>query len=136
MSIVTWDDSYSIKVETFDTHHKILIDLINILHDILNSNIDFELIDLIYDELIDYVKYHFTEEEKYLEHHNYPGLVIHKKEHVNFVNFITKSKEGIKGSGYLLAAIELFNFLREWLIDHILSTDMKYSEYLEKSGII
>ncbi len=136
MSIVSWNDSFSVNIEIFDNHHKLLISMLNILHDILNSaHIDFEIVDVIFDELVEYVKYHFSEEEKAMMKYKFPGLKIHRREHLNFVNFVITSKVTLTQTGYLLSAIELLNFLKEWLIQHILGTDMKYSKFLNEHGV-
>jgi len=133
--IITWEDRFSVGVKLFDDHHKVLIDLINLLHDLLNTSLDFVAIDKIFAELVKYVKYHFKAEEAYFDKYNYPNTVLHKKEHSKFVQFVSDSHEDLRTTGYLLAAIELFNFLREWLIKHILVTDMKYTKFFTNMGI-
>ncbi len=133
--IITWEDRFSVGVKLFDDHHKVLIDLINLLHDLLNTSLDFVAIDKIFGELVKYVKYHFKAEEAYFDKYNYPNTVLHKKEHSKFVQFVADSYQDLRSTGYLLAAIELFNFLREWLIKHILVTDMKYTKFFTNMGI-
>ncbi len=135
MSIINWDTVYKVEISVFDDHHKVLVDLINSLYDILNSSIDFNAIERIFKELVDYTMYHFKAEEAFLEKHNYPGITLHKKNHVKFVQSLEKSYKDLKSTGYLLASIELFNFLKEWLLTHILVTDKEYSDFFKKLGI-
>ena len=135
MAIIQWNEKFSVGVKRWDDHHKVLIDLINLLHDVLNTSLDFTAIDKIFNELVKYVKYHFASEEKFFDRYKYPGTHLHKKKHVEFVNFVGESYTSLKSTGYLLAAIELFNFLREWLIEHILKEDMKYKSFFQKMGL-
>ena len=84
------------------------------------------------DKLGEYVVFHFSDEEKYLESINYPKLEEHKKIHINFVNELGELKGVLLEQG---PSPELAIVLQEkvalWLINHITVTDMDYRHFLE-----
>lgn len=56
----------SAKIKEIDDQHKILIGLINLLHDAMLANRGSEIQKEIVTELAEYVRYHFATEEKYM----------------------------------------------------------------------
>jgi len=105
--------------------------MINQLYDAMKAGKGREVIDDILKELARYTDYHFKTEEKYMEKYKYPDVEAHKKQHRDFVNkvndFIDK-----KAKGQVTLTIEVMNFLKDWLAGHILGTDKKMGEFLQK----
>ncbi|MCP4216141.1 MAG: hemerythrin family protein [bacterium] len=135
MSIFKWDESYSVQVTEMDDQHKVLVGLINRLHDAMKEKKAKDIQKGILQELITYTKTHFTEEEEYLEKHNYPYLNEQKKQHEEFV---AKLREFIRDykDGKLMLSFDIMKFLKDWLINHILKIDQKYTTYFKENGII
>ena len=69
-----WQDDFSVGVPEFDRHHQYLINLINEAHDACLHGQQKAKFNRIVNELAEYVSYHFTAEEQYMEAHNYPDL--------------------------------------------------------------
>ncbi len=80
-------------------------------------------------ELVEYTGYHFDNEEKAMAQAEYPELESHQEEH-------RKLKEQaleFQAMGQVLErdkVKEFYQFLRAWLIDHIVVCDMKYGEFI------
>ncbi len=78
-------------------------------------------------KLRSYTKIHFGDEQKALEEINYPLLEEHITIHQKLLQQVAEFQKRIKKEGEVLR-IDLYLFLRGWLVDHILMEDIKYSE--------
>lgn len=135
MALFEWNDSYSVKVGLFDGHHKKLVGMINELHQAMMSRQASAVIEKILDSLVDYTKYHFTEEEKLMKQHGYPGYEQQKKEHENLVSRVVEIQDKLK-KGSMSVTLETMAFLKSWLSDHILVSDKKYSQFFADRGVV
>lgn len=134
MSYLEWSDSFSVKVKEIDDQHKKLIGMINKLHDAMLANRGREVQEEIIFEMLEYISYHFTTEEKYMSSFAYPDYEAHKREHLEFAAEVADLKARID-RGALMLSIMPLSLLRDWLQNHILVTDMKYSEFLNSKGL-
>lgn len=131
---IKWNDQYSVDVNTIDSQHKKLVSLINQLHSAMSLGKARDVQAQILNELIVYTQKHFSYEEKILKDSNYPGYLAHKFEHESLTKkVIGFQKELMNGNTSI--SIELMQFLKQWLVDHILETDKKYSEHLIEYNI-
>jgi hemerythrin len=130
MEKIKWLDTFSVGVEEIDIQHKKLIEIINELIDHRDVNSDSEVISETLNKMTDYIKYHFSYEEEYLKEINYPELVIHELEHLDFIEKTTNFCIGTLNVEKNISE-DILQFLKDWLINHILKSDMKYKEYKE-----
>ena len=114
--------------------HKKLVGFINELHDSFKSGRGNEVIGKILDGLVNYTKVHFSTEEKLMEKYLYPGYVRHKNEHDDLVKQVNDLQGKIK-SGGMVVSLEVMQFLKNWLNNHILKSDKLYGPFLNKKGI-
>jgi hemerythrin-like metal-binding protein len=130
LSIIEWDKKYSVNIRKIDKQHKQFISILNDIHD-LRVQAKPEKIEKIIDDLILYIKHHFSTEEEYLTKHKYPDLKTHKSEHDKFIGKVCEYQKN-----YLihksLPIINLFNFVWDWFTSHILVIDKKYQLYFEQ----
>lgn len=129
MSKIVWDDSLSVKIKEIDEQHQRWISIINELHDCLMDGRG--LTDIARKSLKameDYGLFHFDFEEKYMEKIGYPELEQHKREHAVFLRQIQKVIQQEK-NGELLLNTTVMKMLMNWLTDHIVACDKKYSKY-------
>jgi hemerythrin-like metal-binding protein len=84
--------------------------------------------------LIDYTVHHFSAEEKLMEKHNYPGLVAHRAEHKALTAKVMEFQNDFD-AGNTTIAVQLMTFLQDWLRNHILSVDQRYSDVLNTKGV-
>jgi hemerythrin len=137
--IVEWDDKYSVGIPLIDGQHKELIENTNRLYQGCLAGTDEERKVFFMEavkSVVDYVKYHFSAEERMLENVKYPELSGHRKQHESFVKQLLDDVQGFKG-GQKFAPNNFVRFLRDWILSHIAVEDIKYSRYifdLKKSG--
>ncbi|MDR1301418.1 MAG: bacteriohemerythrin [Treponema sp.] len=134
--LVEWDDRYLVGISFIDEQHKELINLTNMLYaGCLEGNATAYFMQTIHGT-VDYVKYHFSAEEKLLESVNYPDIVNHKREHEGFVKNIFEQVKSFE-AGKKFVPNEFVRYLKDWILTHIALTDKKYAQYilnLKKQG--
>ncbi|HWQ66923.1 MAG TPA: bacteriohemerythrin [Methanospirillum sp.] len=129
-----WSDDLSLTINEIDSQHQRLIELINILHEAMLSKQGKEGVAQIIDELAAYTVYHFKTEEDYMQKFKYAGYYSHKREHEMFVEKVDTFQKAFD-SGKLGLSLEVMNFLRDWVTNHIKGTDKQYSETFHKNGL-
>jgi hemerythrin len=128
MALIIWDKKYSVKVSRLDADHKQLADLINQLHDAMLTGKGKTEVQAVLTSLIAYTKRHFAYEEDLLRKTNYPGLPEQLQEHKKLCATVDGFAERVSSGGAV--TMEVMAFLKDWLLTHILKTDMKYSAHL------
>jgi len=132
MSSFTWKNDFRTGIEEMDRHHKKFFDYLTQLEEAAGGSKGKEVIERGLKLADDYIKFHFSEEEKLLEVTGFPGLAYQIKEHRFFASQINDLREKYnKGESFL--PVSTLAFLRDWFSHHIIEEDKKYGEYL--SGI-
>src|SRR5690242_1785241 len=85
MVIFEWDDSLSLNIPLIDEQHKESIGWGNDLYDAVKKGEGAQLIGDVLSKLIGYVFKHFSEEERLMLAHDFPGFSSHRQEHDSFV---------------------------------------------------
>ncbi len=127
---IRWDPSLSVKIETFDEHHRKLIALINKLYVNMETGEGNDVLKSTLSELIDYTDYHFSAEQEVFHRYNYPETDTHIQQH----GILLKKARELHGSlenGESVLSNEVLDFLQDWVTNHILKIDTRYSEFLK-----
>jgi hemerythrin len=138
--LVEWDNRYSVNIQLIDDQHKKLIDMTNSLYE---SCLEGDEAAKAYflttiHGTVDYVKYHFSAEEKMLENIRYPILAEHKRAHEGFVKKIFEDVKSFQGGKQFVPNV-FVRYLKDWILTHIAVEDKKYAEYilnLKKQGAL
>jgi len=129
MGIFQWSNYFEVGVKDIDEQHQVLVSLINALcSNALNGHDDSGAIASIFDELVDYTKYHFDFEEKLYQSSNIPTAILdeHKECHSKLISqviLLNKEHDFKLGSTDNLDTV--LTTLVLWLSDHILKNDMR-----------
>ena len=132
MALMTWNESYSVKVPELDDQHKQLFILINELHEAMKAGQARSMMAKVLDRLIQYTRLHFSEEEEMLASVSYAEFVSHVAQHRGFTERVEKFAREFR-VGNVIITIEVMNFLQDWLVNHIMKVDRKYVPELSKS---
>jgi hemerythrin-like metal-binding protein len=125
---ISWNDSFSVGVNTIDLHHQHLANLINQLAECNSEDLKSEKVVDILSALINYAEYHFNHEEKLMAEIDYIDLEIHRQEHRHFCEVVAETCYGATLG--VVGTKELFSYLTRWWRNHILLEDMKYKPFL------
>jgi len=131
---IEWSQSLSVSIAEIDEQHKKLIAMINDLGAGMKAGKGKEVLGPVLNKLISYTGEHFTYEERLFDQHGYAAKASHKLEHTNFVKKIADFKKGFE-AGTAMVSIDVMNFLSDWLKNHIMKTDMSYSQFLNGKGV-
>jgi hemerythrin len=83
-------------------------------------------------QMIDYARYHFISEEKYMREIGYPDVDAHTEIHREFTNQLDEQNEMIQ-SGHMVLSTTLLGIIKNWLFDHIMSVDKKIGRFAASS---
>jgi hemerythrin len=136
-SFITWNDKYNTGNLVIDYQHQRLVRLINDLEEVSRQDeLKVSLLDVIFDEIENYARYHFKTEEDIMEKANYSEKEEHKKMHQDFAEKLSLFKaEYRKGSKNVDR--DLCLYLKYWLMEHILKEDPKIiSEITLAQGMV
>lgn len=134
MALITWSDKYSVEIKEIDDQHKILVGMINELHDSMKQAKSREASLKIINKMAEYTKFHFTTEEKYMKRFKYPDYEEHKLEHDKFVAKVEQFRNDYENEKAGVS-YEIMNFLKDWLLGHIQLTDRKYVGLFKDNGM-
>jgi len=134
MVLFEWNDSYSVGVSVFNEEHKKIINLINNLYEAMKTGRGKESLGSIFNELVDYTVVHFNNEEAMMRKYNYPGLEDQVSEHKKLTSQVRELEAKFKG-GASFVTIDVLNFLKDWLTNHIAGSDKKYGPFFNGKGI-
>ncbi len=129
VSIVNWQESYSVGNQHIDEQHQILIDTINQLASAESLN-NHHAVLMIIDELASYAAFHFDFEERLMESAGYPDLQRHRAVHLAFGSWVANLREQHFRYGRRPLGVSVLGFLRDWLDHHILGEDQRYRPYI------
>ena len=126
-----WTSLYSTGIEKVDSQHQWMMELINRALSALAKKDQDELVARSLISLVEYSKQHFADEEALMKAGHYPGLTGHKEQHDQHLRQL--AREILTLNEGKLTNVESFrDFLKSWLIKHILHEDKKAAEYIFK----
>ncbi|MFQ3573331.1 MAG: bacteriohemerythrin [Thermodesulfovibrionales bacterium] len=131
---IQWSDVFSVNIRDIDEQHKQLFKLVNELFAAWKGNKPQEVVGKALDGLIQYTATHFKTEEEYFKKYNYPET----SSHIEIHNALVKQALDLKqkfDAGKLDINMEVMNFLKNWLNNHILRVDKRYGPYLREKGV-
>lgn len=130
MPLFEWTDKIAVGVNVFDNQHKQLIAIINELHEAMKERRAKDVLSGIFLKLETYTKTHFNHEITVLKSSGYPDLPEHETQHKLLIEKLVELRQKFD-SGSLFVSTETMNFLKDWLVNHIMGHDKKYSGFLK-----
>lgn len=131
--IPAFSDEYLTGIALIDEEHKELFRIIGEVHRVIFDEFiadKYDEIVYLLDELKNYTKFHFADEEKYMESIHYEGLAAQQRAHDAFVARLEEMDFNQIEGHQQETLEEMMEFLTEWLVNHILYSDKKIGEQL------
>lgn len=129
MPIFPWREAYSVHIPQIDGQHQQLVSMINELHAAMLQGNGNAALGRILDELVRYAQGHFSYEEALLQQRGFSGLAAHRAEHNKLTQQVADLQTQFR-AGKLVMTVQVMQFLKEWLANHILTRDMQYAKEL------
>jgi methyl-accepting chemotaxis protein/hemerythrin len=133
MALIEWTNKLETGIDKIDFQHRNLVNMINEIADVANEkdiNVRNLVIEVNVGRLLEYTVYHFQTEEDLFAECKFEHAAEHIKAHealkINAVDLATRFGKGEDVAGQLL------NFLKAWLENHIVGSDMKYVSTIKK----
>jgi hemerythrin len=134
MPIIHWTPDLSVGVNSLDTDHKVLINLINLLDDAIRAGEASTTISRVLDSLLDYTDYHFAREEALMRAANYPDIDSHVRCHGTLRVQVDDIRNRYRRNPESIHGREVLSFLKNWLTAHIMGRDKLYVACLQEAG--
>ncbi len=132
MTIAHWSPNLSIGVEALDADHQELIDLLNALDAEVGRSAGHGAITRMLDNLIARTEAHFRHEEQLMDREHYPEAAHHKLVHQALMEEIRAFRQDHMAGTDI--GPEIAEFIKRWLISHIMESDKHLGGYLEGRG--
>ena len=133
--MMDWTDEMSVGVKVLDDDHKKLFAMINELHEAMQVGRGKQALADILARLTDYTVEHFNREEGLLAEADYGSLDLHHRVHEKLKADVAEMRRKFVEGTETAMPIDLLQFLQNWLKNHIMLTDKRYSEHLKAHGI-
>lgn len=122
-------------IEEMDNQHLMLLEVADHFKCLSDEeDVAKEQLEITLNAIIEYARYHLASEEEYLKSIEYPDLREHIKLHHKLVaklrGHLGKFREGE------LTASQLFNFMEEWVIQHIIKEDSRYGAFVRETSSV
>ncbi|MBF0538077.1 MAG: hemerythrin family protein [Nitrospirae bacterium] len=134
MQFIDWSAKLAVNVSEIDKQHKKLVDIVNELYAAMQAGKGAAVMGKVLSELITYTKDHFAYEEKLMLQHKYNDMTKHKTEHDKLTKQVLDLQKQF-ADGKMVVTIEVMNFLKKWLGEHILDKDKLFAAFLNQKGI-
>ncbi|MCX7984318.1 MAG: bacteriohemerythrin [Bacteroidetes bacterium] len=134
MGLVQWNSELSVGIPSIDSQHKKLVELVNTMHEAMLTGKGKDIVAKILSELITYTKTHFKHEEDYMERTAYPQTAVHALQHAQLTKKVLDLQSKVE-SGTVTITMEVMNFLKSWLQDHIMKMDKAYEQHFKQHGL-
>jgi len=125
-----WKTEYATGIGSVDAQHQTLFALGRELYAAMSSGQGKAVMGRILDRLVRYTQVHFAHEERLLQVHGYADFVAHKALHDALVKRVLSFQTEFK-AGRATMAVQVLQFLKDWLEGHIMQSDMAYTGKLK-----
>lgn len=126
-----WREQLSVGNDLIDSDHKQLIEIINRADQHLQAMSRAGLQDAL-DQLSKYSRVHFSLEEKIAEAVGYTGMAHIHASHETLLQNLGQVAQEIGEHWDAAAAAHFGQFLRDWLVNHVIKEDMLLKPFLKK----
>jgi hemerythrin len=128
-----WATILDIGLPELDEQHKELIGYSNELLRAMADGHGKDVLEELFEKLLDYTDYHFAAEEAYMDSIGYPEAELHKKTHRKLRIDVGHFREKIL-SGQPFTPQQALDFINGWIVRHIMEMDTRVSVFAKKES--
>jgi hemerythrin len=132
---IKWSDTYCVRLPEIDEQQKQIVERINRVVDAINASNDQKDIYEMISDLTDFVRHRFSIEEKGMIDCHYPDLLLHRKDHREFIRKIIAFRKMFADETQNIKDDFIRN-MEEWISSHSENWDGKYAPFSRLSRYI
>jgi hemerythrin len=133
-SMFEWKTEYAMNIGSIDSQHQMLFAIGGELYAAMSAGKGRSVLSGILDRLVKYTVLHFTHEECLMRLHQYPNFASHKAEHDKLTRQVVELQTEFD-AGRAAMALEVLQFVQEWLEEHIKGSDFAYAQCLKAQKV-
>jgi hemerythrin len=133
MEPIQWTDEFSVGVSMMDRQHQKLIGMLNRLIKEPETQTHSETISDLLTGMIAYAREHFRDEEALMSEYDYPLKDQQAEQHKAFVKKTVDLCSAVE-VGVDIVPHVMLEYLKDWLVHHILQQDMRYKTFFMERG--
>jgi len=130
--VIKWSEELSVGIRAFDRDHRNLVEILNEIAHAIDAGASPVGIAQLVNHLADETESHFRREEGFLMGAGYPDAERHRQEHGRLLGEIRAIAVRL-AAGEAVEDGELYEFLRGWLVDHVVTFDKEYVPWARRS---
>ncbi|MBB4267498.1 bacteriohemerythrin [Roseospira visakhapatnamensis] len=126
MAYIDWSPDLELGIDLVDQDHKVLVALLNQAHECMGDREEAATLGSVLNALVDYTEYHFLREERVMDAAGFSELDEHRELHRRLTRQAREIRDRYAVDPSGVRAVEVMDFLRTWLMDHILKQDFRF----------
>jgi len=127
MGIIEWSEDLGLGIDEIDRDHIMWIDMYNALYRAAQAGADKSTLLMNFDEIVSHTRFHFVNEDAFMDEKGFEGAREHKAEHAKMLRQMKELRQGLQEAKTQEATIETVIVLRDWLLQHILESDREFT---------
>jgi len=133
MGVFEWSPVYETGVESIDTQHRYLMNMVNDMFAAVVLDNGEAVIDMMLDRLVKYTRRHFAFEEALLRRGGDPGYDEHCAKHRELLGEV-EELAARRGNGSQHVDEDTLDLLCDWLTCHIRDEDTAHARYMRRGS--
>ena len=129
-----WDESLSVCIPEIDSEHRRFIRMVNDLNEAIVDRLDHAELQKRMQWILDDAAEHFAHEEALLKEWHYPDAEEHAQKHAAVIQALNGVMSRLKYDSAMYEWITAGLKIKDDLIGHILTEDMKFRDFCCASG--
>ncbi|MDS0526932.1 hemerythrin family protein [Clostridium sp. SHJSY1] len=120
-------DEYRTGIKSIDEQHEKIFEIADKAYTLLKDDFTVDKYDKVVqlmEELREYTKFHFKEEEAYMEKIGFKRMFTQKVEHEQFIKKLDNMDLSLIDKNQDQYIMNILQFLSDWLVEHIQEKDM------------
>ncbi len=124
---ITLEPELLLGIPDLDQQHRRIVFILNNLNEAVKQADDSkELTSRLFDEMVEYVRFHFRHEERLMARMGYPDELAHTVAHLALMDEVMHLRARfMRGEEF-----EVLVLLKDWVLLHIVSSDKRLAEFL------
>ncbi len=129
---IQWKESLELHNDLIDTQHRIIVLLCRKLDIAIKTQESEQTVRWVMLELKKFVEFHFLSEENLMHEIGYPDVDNHTLIHTDLLHQLDLMLAKI--SRHREFPEDLLYFLNQWVVNHLVSEDMKIANFIKNTG--